>query len=246
LLNTRGDLLVSPFDKGLIACAVGAGAGSGTMLPLMMEGDGEDEAGAMGAAAETRSSVAADLADKELVAMVVDGQQSAYKVLVERYQGRIFSVAYGLLRNREDAREVTQEAFIKAYRNLSGFRRDSSFYTWLYRITVNLGIDFRRKAYRKREVVLDENRIVPEDAHHTGPRPLPTPGASLERKQLGGRIRAAIDELPEDQRAAIILREIQELSYKEIADALDCAEGTVMSRLFYGRKKLQELLEDLR
>lgn len=200
----------------------------------------------MGLAAKKQEPSSSGLADPDLVVRVLDGDQLAYKVLVERYQARIFSVAYGLLRNREDAREVSQEAFIKAYRNLSGFRRDSSFYTWIYRITVNLGIDFRRKAYRKREVALDETRIVPEDAHHTGPRPMPTPGASLERKQLGGRIREAIDQLPEDQRAAIILREIQGLSYKEIADALDCAEGTVMSRLFYGRKKLQELLEDLR
>jgi RNA polymerase sigma-70 factor (ECF subfamily) len=211
-----------------------------------MEQDGGDERNPMGLAARIEDRGLIGLADRDLVVQVLDGDQGAYKVLVERYQARVFSVAYGLLRNREDAREVTQEAFIKAYRNLSGFRRESSFYTWIYRITVNLGIDFRRKAYRKREVALDETRIVPEDAHHTGPRPMPTPGANLERKQLGGRIRAAIDQLPEDQRAAIILREIQGLSYKEIADALDCAEGTVMSRLFYGRKKLQELLEDLR
>jgi len=246
LLNVWGTTLVYSTNRGLVACAVGAGPSSGAWPNLLMEQDGGDERSPMGLAAKIETPALTELADRDLVVRVLDGEQDAYKVLVERYQGRIFSVAYGLLRNREDAREVTQEAFIKAYRNLAGFRRDSSFYTWIYRITVNLGIDFRRKAYRKREVALDETRLVPEDAHHTGPRPMPSPGVSLERKQLGGRIRAAIDELPEDQRAAIILREIQGLSYKEIADALDCAEGTVMSRLFYGRKKLQELLEDLR
>ena len=245
LLNGEGGGRVLPNNSGLTPCLVGNVGHPQMESYSFMEGDAEDEGGVMGAAERWVEGPLKDLEDRALVGLVVDGRQDAYKVLVERYQGKIFSVAYGLLRNREDAREVTQEAFIKAYRNLSGFRRDSSFYTWIYRITVNLGIDFRRKAYRNREVELDETRIVPEDAHHTGPRPMPTPGASLERRQLGGRIRAAIDELPEDQRTAIVLREIQGLSYKEIADAMDCAEGTVMSRLFYARKKLQELLEDL-
>ena len=214
-------------------------------LTQLMERD-EGEESAMGAAAEKISPASSTEDDSVLVGRVLEGDQGAYRLLVERYQGKLFSVAYGVLRNREDAREVTQEAFIKAYKKLPDFRRDSSFYTWIYRITVNLGIDFRRKAYRNRETELDETRIVPEDAHHTGPRPMPTPGASLERKMLGGRIREAIDKLPADQRTAIVLREVQGLSYKEIADAMDCAEGTVMSRLYYGRKKLQELLEDLR
>ena len=213
----------------------------------MTEQDSEWTEDDMGEAARKISSApGGDASDSALVERVVAGDQRAYQFLVQRYQGRVYAVAYGIMRNPEDAREVAQEAFIKAYRNLPGFRRDSSFYTWIYRITVNLGIDLRRKAYRSRETVLDETRIIPEDAHHTGPRPMPSPGKSLERKQLGGRIRTAIEMLPEDQRTTIVLREVQGLSYKEIADAMDCAEGTVMSRLFYGRKKLQELLEDLR
>ncbi len=187
-----------------------------------------------------------DLEDRDLVELVASGDQDAYRILVERYQSKIFAVAYGLMHNREDAREVAQEAFIKAYRNLKGFRRDASFYTWIYRITVNLGIDFRRKAYRSRETALDENRITPSDAHHTGPRPMANPSQAYERQELGGSIRAAIDQLPADQRTAIILREIEGLSYKEIAEAMGCAEGTVMSRLFYARKKLQELLKGVR
>ncbi len=183
-----------------------------------------------------------DLDDQTIVEQVLAGNQGAYRHLVERYQRRIFAVAYGVLHNAEDAREVAQDAFIKAYKSLAGFRLDSSFYTWIYRITVNLSIDLKRRAYRNREMELDEARITPDAAHHTGPRPLATPGQSLERKRLGGRIQAAIDQLPDEQKEAIVLREVQGLSYKEIAEAMDCAEGTVMSRLFYARKKLQELL----
>ena len=197
------------------------------------------------AARKLTVSTPKQLDDRELVQRTQDGDQDAYRVLVERYQGRIFAVAYGLLHNREDAREVTQEAFIKAFRNLSGFRRDSSFYTWLYRITVNLGIDFRRRAYRNRETGnLDETRLSPDVSAPTSPRPMGNPGRSLERKELRERIRAAIDQLPDEQKTVIILREVEGFSYKEIAETMDCAEGTVMSRLFYARKKLQVLLAD--
>lgn len=222
------------------------GAFGPTVLRLESEVEEPGET-PMGSAAEKLNvNRPADLDDRTLVDLVVDGDQGAYQVLVQRYQSRVFAVAYGVLHNREDAREVAQETFIKAYRNLPSFRRDSSFYTWIYRVTVNLSIDFQRRAYRKRETVLDEARITPEDAHHTGPRPLATPGQSLERKQLAARIKAAIDMLPEDQRTAVVLREVQGLSYKEIAETMGCAEGTVMSRLYYGRQKLQQILKDLR
>ncbi len=186
--------------------------------------------------------------DGALVQQVLSGDKSAYKTLVERYQGRTFAVAYGVLRNREDAREMAQEAFIKAYKNLGSFRQDSSFYTWLYRITVNLSIDLQRRAYRNRESTLDEVSVVPDPAYEGGPGPkaLPSPTQVLEIRRLGGRIREAIDALPADQRACIVLRELQGLSYKEIAEATGCAEGTVMSRLFYARKRLRELLADAR
>lgn len=185
--------------------------------------------------------------DSTLVGQVLHGDHDAYKALIQRYQGRVYAVAYGLVQNPEDARDVTQEAFTKAYRSLPGFRRDSSFYTWLYRITANLGIDHQRRNTRKlkRELELDETRLTPEQAHHTGPRPSATPGQNLERKQLAGRIRAAIDQLPPDQRNVIVLRELEGLSYKEIAETVGCAEGTVMSRLYYGRRKLQQILRDL-
>lgn len=184
--------------------------------------------------------------DRDLVQAALGGDTASFKILVERYQARVYAVAWGLLHNQQDARDVTQEALLKAWRNLPSFRRDSSFYTWLYRITVNVGIDFRRRAYRSRETALDDSRLPPDGASPTSARPISNPGDSLLRRELRGRIREAIAQLPDEQRAAIVLREVEGLSYKEIAEAMDCAEGTVMSRLFYARKKLQALLADVR
>lgn len=246
LSNASGPRLVPVYESVMTGPAPSGSNRTPSILRMDSESDETGEV-PMGSAAENLDPRrAGELEDRTLVDLVLDGDQAAYKVLVERYQAKVFAVAYGVLHNREDAREVTQEAFIKAYRNLPGFRRDASFYTWIYRITVNLGIDFQRRAYRKRETELDEARITPETAHHTGPRPMATPAKSLERKQLAERIKTAIDMLPQDQRTAIVLREIEGLSYKEIAETVGCAEGTVMSRLFYGRKKLQQILADLR
>jgi RNA polymerase sigma-70 factor (ECF subfamily) len=213
--------------------------------PLRMSGDG-DSGDPMGAAEKRAVPAWKELDDHELVDRVMRGEQGAYSVLVERYQGRIFAVAYGVLHHREDAREVTQDAFIKAYRNLPGFRSDASFYTWMYRIAVNLAIDLKRRAHRTRETTFEDIKLSPDEVYVTGPRILGTPAEQLEEKQLSGKIREAIDQLPDEQRTAIILREVHGLSYKEIADTMGCAEGTVMSRLFYARKKLQEMLREAR
>ncbi len=150
-----------------------------------------------------------------------------------------------MLRNREDARDLTQEAFVKAYRNLGTFRLEASFYTWLYRIAMNLAIDFTRKRRRRESAGFDEGIASRDDdggiseAHHGD-----SPGRALERKQLFQQIMAAMERLPDDQRQVILLREMEGLSYKEIAEVMEIPEGTVMSRLFYARKKLQKLLSD--
>lgn len=185
--------------------------------------------------------------DDALVAAVRKGDATAYRGLVEKYQGRIYNVLYGMVRNPEDAKDLTQETFVKAYRSLHTFREDSRFYTWIYRIAMNLGIDFVRRRQRSPVSGLDEG-IAGRDAdgqilaahHEDGPRRL------LERKRLYGAIMDAVQELPEQQRQVLLLREVEGLSYKEIADVLDIAEGTVMSRLFYARKKLQSVLAPLR
>ena len=246
LLSNGGGLqLVLDPERALVPAGAGAAHGPAATVLWMAKSDSDETGDDVGAAAEQQMDHTA-FEDSELVSRVLDGDQGAYGQLVHRYQGKIFAVAYGVLRHREDAREVAQEAFIKAYRNLPSFRRDSSFYTWIYRITINLAIDFQRKAHRKRETTFEDVRLGPDEINHTGPRPMANPSEKLEDKQLGESIKSAIDTLPADQRTAIILREIQGLSYKEIAETMGCAEGTVMSRLYYARKKLQDLLKDVR
>jgi RNA polymerase sigma-70 factor (ECF subfamily) len=185
--------------------------------------------------------------DSDLVVAVRKGDATAYRGLVEKYQGRVYNVIYGMVRNREDARDLTQETFVKAYRNLHAFREDARFYTWIYRIAMNLSIDFLRRRQRGPLTGMDEG-IAGRDADgqihpmhgEDGPRRL------LERKRLYSAIMDAVEELPEQQRQVILLREVEGLSYKEIADVLDIAEGTVMSRLFYARKRLQATLAPVR
>ena len=185
-------------------------------------------------------------ADHELVRATLDGDATAYRCLVERYQGRIYAVVFGMVRNPEDARELSQDAFVKAYRNLSRFRLESSFYTWLCRIAMNVAIDHLRRQKLRRTEEFDEGIATRDDGvislvHHRE-----DPRRSLERKQLRERIVAEIEKLPEDQRQVIVLREVDGLSYKEIADIMDIPEGTVMSRLYYARRKLQTALREAR
>jgi RNA polymerase sigma-70 factor (ECF subfamily) len=186
-------------------------------------------------------------ADTEMLKAVLDGDNTAYRGLVEKYQGRVYSMVYGMIRNREDARDIAQEAFIKAFRNLGTFRLESSFYTWLYRIAMNLAIDHTRKRKRREASGFDEQIASRDDdggiaeIHHED-----SPRRQLERKQLFATIMEAMDKLPEDQKQVILLRELEGLSYKEIADVMGIPEGTVMSRLFYARKKLQKMLGGMR
>lgn len=187
------------------------------------------------------------LEDAEMVIAVREGDTTAFRGLVEKYQGRVYSMVYGMLRNREDARDVTQDAFVKAFHNLDSFRLESSFYTWLYRIAMNLAIDLTRKRKRRQTSSFEEEVATRDgdggiaEIHHGD-----GPSRTLERKRLYKRIMDAVDSLPEDQKQAILLRELEGLSYKEISDIMGIPEGTVMSRLFYARKKLQKLLADER
>ncbi|TVQ91017.1 MAG: sigma-70 family RNA polymerase sigma factor [Deltaproteobacteria bacterium] len=181
--------------------------------------------------------------DIQMVLAVREGDTTAYRGLVEKYQERIYHMVYGMLRNQEDARDITQDAFVKAYDNLQKFRLESSFYTWIYRIARNLTIDYLRKRKRRPETEFDEQVATRDerggiDESHVQEGP----GRTLERKRLYARIMTAMQQLPEDQREVVLLRELEGLSYKEIAEAMEIPEGTVMSRLYYARKKLQKLL----
>jgi RNA polymerase sigma-70 factor (ECF subfamily) len=183
--------------------------------------------------------------DSIMVQAVLEGDTNAYQALVERYERRIYYVAYGMVRDQEDAREISQEAFVRAFRKIDTFRLESKFYTWLCRITINLCIDHHRRMKHRRTSEYDDSRTSGADSGvielHTR---RDNPSANVDRKHLRERIMAAFDQLPDDQRQVVVLRELEDFSYKEIAEILDIPEGTVMSRLYYARRKLQLLLKD--
>jgi RNA polymerase sigma-70 factor (ECF subfamily) len=150
-----------------------------------------------------------------------------------------FRVAYGVLRHREDAEDVAQEAFVKAYRALPNFRGDSAFYTWLYRIAINTAKNYlvsqgRRAPTSTQSDVEDAETF--DDGDHL--RDLNTPDSMLVTKQVGDAVNRAIDQLPEDLRTAIVLRELEGLSYEEIAESMQCPIGTVRSRIFRAREAI--------
>jgi RNA polymerase sigma-70 factor, ECF subfamily len=186
--------------------------------------------------------------DRELILLAQKGDHAAFRRLVERHQRRAFSVALGLLRDENDARELVQEAFLRVYRGLGAFQGGSTFYTWLYRIITNLAIDaMRAPSWRRRDVELHENHTPDDDAGHLplvsridGSDPLDV----IRRRELAARIQAALDELPPYHRGVILMREVEGMSYEEMAQATGVSAGTVMSRLFHARKKLQRALAD--
>ncbi len=183
--------------------------------------------------------------DRELVRESRRGNKDAFRELVERYQRKILSVAIGMVHNQDDALEITQEAFVKAFENLDRFKGESSFYTWLYRIVVNLGIDRRRRERRHGTVALEDRPGGGEDLEAALPEQrLLDPNQRAKSSQIGERLRQAIDELTPDQKAVIVLREVEGLSYEEISQVMQCPKGTVMSRLHYARKVLQDKLRD--
>jgi RNA polymerase sigma-70 factor, ECF subfamily len=182
--------------------------------------------------------------DQELVRASRRGDRDAFRELVERYERKVVSIAVGMVHNREDAVEIAQETFVKAYENLVRFKGESSFYTWLYRIVVNRAIDFQRRERRHPTVGLEDwsggegyEELLKEER-------LTDPYQQAQAREVGERVSAAIDELTPDHKAVILLREVEGLSYDEISRVMQCSKGTVMSRLHYARKKLQRKLKD--
>jgi RNA polymerase sigma-70 factor, ECF subfamily len=183
--------------------------------------------------------------DRVLIERAKTGDQRAFREIVDRHQRRAFAIALALVRDEQDAREVVQEAFLRVYRGLDTFHGGSSFFTWLYRIVTNLAIDLIRKPAR-RDAELDENREIKDEAHIPllaridGADPLDV----VRRREIGGRIQQALDALPPYHRGVIVMREIDGLSYEEMAQAMNVSKGTIMSRLFHARQKLQRALAD--
>lgn len=191
----------------------------------------------------------ADL-DRPLVEKARNGDVESFRQLVERYQNRAHSIALGVIGSKEDAEDIVQEAFLKAFRNLSSFRGQSSFYTWFYRIVFNLAIDLSRKRYRRSESNVGDHSSMDALTHHSSGDAsdflgsVPNPDQVLQRNDISKGIRKALDNLSAEHRAVIILREIEGLSYSEISDVVGCSKGTVMSRLHHARKRLQGSLSE--
>jgi RNA polymerase sigma-70 factor, ECF subfamily len=185
--------------------------------------------------------------DIALVLRCQKGDALAFEQLVIKYRSKVFSMIYGMVQNEQDAWDLAQEGFIKAWRSIHRFKGQASFYTWLYRIVTNVAIDsLRRKGFKKTAEFDDEIAATQvEPGSMTLPRPDPMPHQGLEREEIRQRIEHAINKLSPEHRAVIVMKEIEELQYNEIAEALGCSIGTVMSRLFYARKKLQILLKDV-
>jgi RNA polymerase sigma-70 factor (ECF subfamily) len=186
--------------------------------------------------------------DLEVIQRVRNGESEAFRLLVERYQGRAYRLALRVLRDEEAARDAVQDAFVKAYSALGRFEGRSSFFTWLYRLVMNQCLDAKRRDKSAREVAFEEGggfELEPESSLN----PVPevdgvsfAPAAMLMRKELLAHLARAVEQLPPAARETLLLREVEGLSYAEIATALSIPKGTVMSRLHYARKQLQKLL----
>ena len=177
-----------------------------------------------------------------VIQRVRNGDPDAYEELVLANQKQVYHLALKMLGNEQDALDVAQEAFLKAYRSLDGFRADSKFSVWLYRLTSNLCIDFLRSRNRRPTVSLSVEDEDGEEKELTIPDERFSPQEELERKELRRAVRKGLAALPEEYREILLLRELSGLSYTEIAQTLQIEEGTVKSRIFRARKKLCAIL----
>ena len=184
--------------------------------------------------------------DRELVSRAQKGDKRAFELLVEKYHRKLARLLARLIRDPAEVEDVTQEAFIKAYRALPAFRGDSAFYTWLYRIGVNTAKNYLmamgRRAPTSTEVEAEEAESYDEGEQL---RDINTPESLLLSKEIATTVNATIDALPEELRKAIQLRELEGMTYEEIAEIMDCPIGTVRSRIFRAREAIAERLRPL-
>ncbi len=177
--------------------------------------------------------------ETEMISRCQQGDQEALKEIFDKYHKKVYRIAYGVVRQREEALDVVQEVFIKLFRSIKNFKGRSHFYTYLYRMVMNTAIDHARKAGKQFMSSLnEEGSFEPSDEVEKGPERI------LLQKELEERVKLAMDKLPAEQKAALIFRDVEGLSYQEMAEAMGCSIGTVMSRLHYGRKRMQESLKD--
>jgi len=183
--------------------------------------------------------------EMDLVKRVRDGDLTAYDELVRRYQERIYATVYHMTSNHEDANDLAQEAFIKAFQAIKSFKGGSSFYTWVYRIAVNKTINFLKQRKNKAQMSLDDLDFNAEhDPDLVALVSEKTPRREVVLKELQEKLNAAMQRLSEPHRLVVTLHDVQGMSHDEVAKVMDCNIGTVRSRLFYARQQLQAYLSD--
>ena len=189
---------------------------------------------------------ASALSDEELVRRSQAGATEAFEELVARHRDKLFSRAFSMMRSEDEAMDLSQEAWVKGWQRLAQFHGDSSFLTWMTRIVINLCLDQLRRQKRHRHESIAEIEEESGGVERRMPVVMGNPSAGLERSELRQRIDQAMGMLSVEHRTVLILHEYEELEYKEIAKRMGCSIGTVMSRLFYARRRLAGLLAGLR
>jgi RNA polymerase sigma-70 factor (ECF subfamily) len=195
--------------------------------------------------AAPEESAAAEPSEDELVRRARRGDTLAFDKLVKRYQERIYATIYHMTANHDDANDLAQEAFIKAYHALKSFKGGSSFYTWVYRIAVNKTINFlKQRKYRSHMSLDDLDFNAEHDPDLVALISEKTPRREVNLAELQEKLNAALQKLSEPHRLVVTLHDVQGLSHEDIAKIMDCNIGTVRSRLFYARQQLQAYLSD--
>jgi RNA polymerase sigma-70 factor (ECF subfamily) len=184
--------------------------------------------------------------DQTLVRAARRGDMAAFEELVARHRDRVYARAYSMMRNEEEAVDLSQEAWVKGWQRLRQFQGESSFGTWMTRIIINLCLDQLRKQKRQRTESIEAMDEESGGVERQMPVVTANPTAGLERAELRQRIDRALGQLSYEHRTVLVLHEFEEMEYKEIARTMGCSIGTVMSRLFYARRKLAVLLADLK
>lgn len=184
--------------------------------------------------------------DEPLVRAAQRGDMTAFEELVARHRDKIFARAYSMMRNEEDAIDLSQEAWVKAWQRLKQFQRESSFSTWMTRIVINLCLDQLRRQKRQRAESIEAMDEESGGVERQMPVVTVNPTERLERAELRARIDRALSQLSEAHRTVLVLHEFEQMEYKLIAKTMGCSIGTVMSRLFYARRKMAVLLAELK
>lgn len=233
--------------RGILLASAAAGRTKTTAARQGTPEPGHDQGAAVNTSARPTSipeEAGVWLDDETLISKCRAGDQGAFRELVERYQRKVYGIAFGMLHNADDAMDITQEVFIRVFGCLDHFKGSSSFYTWLYRIGVNLCIDHLRKQAKSQTVdyddALDHDCEGAEDL-------LPgtwamNPGKAMDRKELSQMIQSALETLSPTHRAVLLMREVDGLSYSDMAEVMQCNKGTIMSRLFHARRRMQGAL----